>query len=484
MTKSIYWYDYESFGIDPKFDRLSQFAGIRTDEDLNIIDEPLTLYCKPADDCLPDPNACLVTGITPQKARADGIIEAEFIASIHKEFARPGTCIAGYNNIRFDDEFTRYTLYRNFFNAYAHEWQNGNSRWDIIDMVRLTRALRPDGINWPEQDGRPSIRLELLTTANGISHESAHDAMSDVYATIAVAKLIRQKQPRLYDYIYGLRRKTEVSKLINVRTNDAVLHVSSRYSAERGAIAMVMPICQHPVNKNSYIVYDLSEPPEAFFETDAEELKARLYTPASELPEGVRRVPLKQVHINKCPVIVPLKTMDAAAAERLAIDTDRCLQHRQLILQHIGEFTVKVLDIFRQGDFPATEDPDAQLYSGGFFSRDDEQRIEQVRNSGADELARLRLAFDDPRLEEMLFRFRARNYPDSLDDSERQRWNELRTTRFTDPSQSQRTLNQYFAEIDRLRSQPDTLGSQLVVLDDLEDWGKDLSKDLGKHLTA
>ncbi len=226
MNNSIYWYDYETFGIDPRYDRLSQFAGIRTDEDLNIISDPLTLYCKPANDCLPDPYACMITGITPQKALADGINEVEFISSIHKEFSTPGTCIAGYNNIRFDDEFTRNALYRNFFNAYSHEWQHGNSRWDIIDTVRLTRALRPEGIIWPEQDGKPSIRLELLTKANNIKHEAAHDAMSDVYATIAVAKLIKEKQPRLYDYIYGMRKKGEVSKQINLRTRDALLHVS------------------------------------------------------------------------------------------------------------------------------------------------------------------------------------------------------------------------------------------------------------------
>ena len=319
MTNSIYWYDYETFGIDPRLDRLSQFAGIRTDEDLNIISDPLTLYCKPADDCLPDPHACMVTGITPQKALADGVNEAEFITAIHAEFSKAGTCIAGFNNIRFDDEFTRNTLYRNFFNPYAHEWQNGNSRWDIIDTVRLTRALRPEGINWPEQDGRPSIRLELLTAENNIAHEAAHDAMSDVYATIAVAKLIKQKQPRLYHYIYSMRKKAEVSKQINLRTRDALLHVSSRYAAERGAIAMVMPICQHPVNKNGIIVYDLNVHPEAFFDTDSDELAARLYTPAAELPEGVQRVPLKQIHINKCPVVAPQKTMDSATAERLQI---------------------------------------------------------------------------------------------------------------------------------------------------------------------
>ena len=470
MTNSIYWYDYETFGIDPRLDRLSQFAGIRTDEELNIISDPLTLYCQPADDCLPDPYACMVTGITPQKALADGVNEAEFISAIHAEFSKAGTCIAGFNNIRFDDEFTRNALYRNFFNPYAHEWQNGNSRWDIIDTVRLTRALRPEGINWPEQDGRPSIRLELLTAENNITHEAAHDAMSDVYATIAVAKLIKDRQPRLYDYIYNMRKKTEVSKQINLRTRDALLHVSSRYAAERGAIAMVMPICQHPVNKNGIIVYDLDVHPEAFYEADSDELAARLYTPAAELPEGIQRVPLKQIHINKCPVVVPLKTMDSATAERLQIDVDSCLQHRELIMKHIESFAAKTSAVFQQSDFPESDDPDTQLYSGGFFSRDDSQRMDTIRSTSVEDLAGLHFSFDDPRLDEMLFRYRARNFPHTLDVAEQERWNSYRHERFTDPEKSNRTLNQFYAEIEAIRTAPDTIGSQLVLMEELLDY--------------
>ena len=475
MTNSIYWYDFETFGIDPKYDRLSQFAGIRTDEDLNIISDPLTLYCKPADDCLPDPGACMITGITPQKALADGINEVEFISAIHQEFSTPGTCVAGFNNIRFDDEFTRNALYRNFFNAYAHEWQHGNSRWDIIDTVRLTRALRPEGINWPEQNGRPSIRLELLTKANDISHEAAHDAMSDVYATIAVAKLIREKQPRLYKYVYDMRKKTEASKLINLRTHEAILHVSSRYSAERGAIAMVMPICQHPVNKNSFIVYDLEVHPEEFLNADAEEMAARLYTPAKELPEGVKRIPLKQIHINKCPVIVPLKTMDDVAAQRLNIDVDLCQQHRDLILQHIDAFAAKTTTVFKQSDFPEVSDPDGQLYSGGFFSRDDTQRIDSIRNTHVDELANLHFNFDDARLEEMLFRFRARNYPETLNEQERKQWNDYRHDKFNNPATSHRTRNQFLAEIEAIQQSPDTVGSQLALLEDLLEYANSIN---------
>lgn len=473
MTNSIYWYDYETFGTDPRFDRLAQFAGLRTDEELNVIGDPLVMYCKPADDMLPDPAACMVTGITPQKALAEGLIEADFIAAVHAEFAKPGTCVAGYNNIRFDDEFTRFTLYRNFYNAYSHEWQNGNSRWDIIDMVRLTRALRPEGIEWPVDDeGRPSNRLELLTTANGISHEAAHDAMSDVYATIAVARLIRDRQPRLYDYVYGHRKKDAAARLLNLRTLDAVLHVSAKYSMARNSIAIVMPVCRHPVNKNGIIVYDLSCDPQQFIDSDADEIAGSLFTPASELPEDVSRVPLKTVHLNKCPVVVPLKTMDEATADRLEINVARQLQNRETILTHIESLQHKTRQVFSQQDFPAVSDPDARLYSGGFFSDGDYGRMQRIRQCPAGKLARLEQRYDDARIPEMLFRYRARNYPQTLSVEERQQWDEYRRQKFSDPAVGIRTLNQVLAAIDELRTAPDTTGNQLAVLDELEHYLK------------
>ena len=471
MSNSIYWYDYETFGIDPRYDRIAQFAGIRTDEDLNIIGDPLTLYCKPANDMLPDPKACMITGITPQKALQAGLIEAEFIAAIHQEFATPNTCIAGYNNIRFDDEFTRFTLYRNFYNAYAHEWQHGNSRWDIIDMVRLTRALRPDGIEWPVDDeGNASNRLELITAANGISHTAAHDAMSDVYATIGVARLIRDKQPRLYDFIYKLRRKDEAAKQLNLRTRDAVLHVSSKYSKQRHSIAMVMPITRHPINKNGIIVYDLSISPDQYISFDADEIAGSLFTPAKELPEDVERVPLKTVHLNKCPVVAPLKTMDAATAERLSIDVEQCLQHREQLLAHIDALEPKTHQVFGQQQFPAITDPDAQLYSGGFFSNSDAERMQRILQTPPEQLASLELAFEDDRIPEMLFRYRARNFQHTLSDAEQHVWDEYRSQHMQDPALGIRTLNQVKADIEELRSSPDTSGEQLVVLDELEQY--------------
>ena len=191
--QTYYWHDYETFGIDPQRDRPVQFAGLRTDENFNIIDEPLVIFCKPTSDYLPNPDACLITGISPQLAYQKGVCEAEFIAQINKQMAQPHTCTLGYNTLRFDDEVTRHCLYRNFYDPYAREWQNGNSRWDMIDVVRAARALRPEGIHWPvDEQGIANIRLDQLTIANNIAHEAAHDALSDVYATINVAKLIKQ----------------------------------------------------------------------------------------------------------------------------------------------------------------------------------------------------------------------------------------------------------------------------------------------------
>jgi len=293
QDKTLYWHDYETTGTDPKWDRPMQFAGIRTDENLNIIGKPLTLYCRLADDTLPHPEACLITGITPQLLSEKGIVEADFIKHIHAELSRPGTCGVGYNSLRFDDEFTRYSLYRNFYDAYGREWQNGNSRWDIIDLVRVTYALRPEGLEWPLDDnGVPSFRLELLSAANGISHETAHDAMSDVYATISMAKLIKERQPRLYDYVYQNRDKRKAGLLLNVRQKEPVLHTSRLFPASHGCTAMIVPVALHPTNKNTILVYDLRYDPSSLNELSAEAIAARLFVANCEMPEGKARITL------------------------------------------------------------------------------------------------------------------------------------------------------------------------------------------------
>ena len=431
-NNTLYWHDYETFGIDPKRDRPVQFAGIRTDEDLNIIGEPLVIYCRPANDFLPSPQACMVTGISPQLALAKGLPEAEFIARIHTELSQPGTCTVGYNNIRFDDEFTRNILYRNFYDAYAREWQNGNSRWDIIDLLRVTKALRPDGINWPERDdGQTSFRLEELSQANHIAHESAHDALSDVLATIEVAKLVKKQQPRLYQYIYQHRFKYKVQELFSLQKLSPLVHISGMYPAERGHMGIVVPLAMDANNKNAIIVYELHTDPDAFMAMSVEQIQHLTFTRSEDLAEGEVRLPLKTIHFNKCPVVVPLKTLTQENRTHWQIDLALCARHLEQ-LKTDQSLSERVQAAFCQSFSASSDDPDLLLYSGGFFSPADKERMTRIRATAESELGELDIHFDDERLDEMLFRYRCRNYPDTLFMHEIERWNQYRIQRMTE----------------------------------------------------
>ncbi|WP_176110300.1 exodeoxyribonuclease I [Izhakiella australiensis] len=422
IPSSFLFHDYETFGTSPALDRPAQFAGVRTDSDFNIIGEPEVFYCKPADDYLPQPEAVMITGITPQQASARGVNEAEFTRRIHQLFSQPATCVVGYNNIRFDDEVTRNLCYRNFFDPYAWSWQNGNSRWDLLDIMRACYALRPDGIIWPENDdGFPSFRLEHLTKANGVAHENAHDAMSDVYATIAMAKLVKAKQPRLFDYLYSHRGKQKLATLIDIPQMKPLVHISGMFGASRGNTSLIVPLAWHPDNRNAVITCDLAGDMSPLLSLSTDQLRERLYTKRTELAEGESPVPLKLVHINKCPVLAPVSTLRQQDAERLNIDSQRCLDNRSLLLQH-AEIREKVVALFAEAPpFTPADDVDTQLYDG-FFSDADRNAMTIIQRSAPENLPALALSFNDKRIEKLLFRYRARNFPGTLDDSEQQRW--------------------------------------------------------------
>ena len=469
MSRSIYWYDYETFGIDPRRTRAAQFAGLRTDESLRELGEPLVMYCQPAPDFLPSAESCLITGITPQLALEQGLKEAEFIARIHSEFARPETCVAGYNSIRFDDELTRQLLYRNFHDPYEREYKSGNSRWDIIDMLRLCAAVRPEGINWPRNgDGTVSFRLEELTAANGIEHGDAHDALSDVRATIAMARLVREQQRRLYDYVYELRAKARVEAQLDLATKKPVLHVSARYPASLGCLALVSPLCRHPADSNGVVVYDLREDPDSWLSLPVEQIRERIFSPAAEMPEGVSRIPLKVLHVNRCAVVAPAATLTADLANRFHVDLSACERHWQT-LQHSTTVATKIAQVFKPDRQGVEDDPDFMIYSGGFFGESDRKFMGIIRSSSPGQLAGLNLPFKDRRLHEMLFRYRARNFPDSLTDPEQTRWREFCHRRLNDPA----ALQEYRHSLESARERcADERGQ--AVLRALEGYVKDL----------
>lgn len=466
---TFYIHDYETFGQRPALDRPAQFAGVRTDLNFNIIEEPLVIYCAPTDDYLPQPEAVMITGITPQHALANGVTEAEFARQIHQAFNVPGTCILGYNNIRFDDEVSRNIFYRNFYDPYAYSWQGGNSRWDLLDVMRACYALRPEGIIWPEnEEGLPSFKLEHLTKANGVEHLHAHDAMSDVYATIAMAKLVKQAQPRLFDYLYQHRSKHKINALIDIADMTPLVHVSGMFGAARGNTSWVAPLAWHPENKNAVIMCDLAGDMSPLLELDSDTLRERLYTRRDKLNTQDAAVPLKLVHINKCPVLAPAKTLLPENADRLGIDRQRCLQNLQLLRQN-PQVREKVVALFAEAEpFAVSDDVDAQLYNG-FFSDADRATMKIILQTEPQNLPALDLTFQDPRLEALLFRFRARNYPNTLTDSEQKRWLEHRREALNPEK-----VQDYVLQLEALYNQYEEDKEKLALLKALFDYARDL----------
>lgn len=469
MTPSFYWHDYETFGIDPQKDRACQFAGIRTDNELNIIDDPQVFFCRLPDDCLPSPEACLITGLTPQKV-AHGDNEAIFTRKILAQLSQPGTCAVGYNSIRFDDEVTRHLLYRNLYDPYAREWQNQNSRWDLIDVVRACHALRPEGINWPlNSDGVVSMKLEALTTANAISHEQAHDALSDVYATIAIAKLIRNLQPRFYEYCLGLRRKQRVEDVLALGQFKPIVHVSGRYANKRNNIAIVLPLARHPHNEKEIIVYDLSVAPDPFLALSVDELKQRLFMASEDVTDTNPRLPLKTLHTNKSPFIAPLSVLRPSDTERLRIDIPSLHQHQSRLLG-TSELIDRLISLYSAKNSPIQLDPELMLYSGGFFSQHDRQTMQSIHRCPDHMLNTLSPIFEDPRLDTLWFRYKARNYPEALNIEERQHWQDFCQQRLFDGDPSAWQL--FWSSLERLKNHhPDNL-----VLQELEAFATHLAQ--------
>lgn len=421
-TPTFFFFDYETWGVSPAKDRPSQFAGVRTDMDFNIIGEPLVIYCQPPADYLPSPEAALITGITPQKAMSHGISEPEFIAKIHAELSTPNTTSLGYNSIRFDDEVTRYTCYRNFIDPYAWSWQKGNSRWDLLDVMRACHALRPEGINWPEnEDGFTSFKLEHLSVANGIEHANAHDAMADVIATIELAKKVKAAQPKLFDYFFNMRHKRKLNDLVDIVNMTPLMHVSGMLGRECQYTSWIVPIAWHPTNQNAVIVVDLAKNPQPLIDLNVEELQQRLYTKRDDLAPNELPVPIKLVHLNKCPILAPAKTLTAENAEKIGIDRTVCLQNLAMIKQH-PEIREKLVGLYSiEREYPANDDVDSQLYDG-FFSPSDKAAMDIIRETDPVNLSALEISFSDKRIEPLLFRYRARNYPLTLSDEEQQRW--------------------------------------------------------------
>jgi len=445
--KTFFWYDYETFGLSPKTQRIAQFAGIRTDENLNIIDEHM-FYCKPTYDSLPSPEACSVTGITPQICEKNGLIEKTFISIINNEFSVPDTCVVGYNSISFDDEFTRYTLFRNFLDPYAWHWQNGNSRWDILDVARFCYALKKDSsLKWHyDENNKPIFKLDKLAPANDIEHSDAHDALADVRATIGIAKIIKTTQPKLFDYALSLRDKREVSKKIELFS--PLLHTSGIYSGKLSCTRLTTALAYHPEYSDRALVFNLDQDPSLLTELETEELKTLIFS--KKLPKGVDRLQIKELAFNKSPMFVPnVYKLENKITEQLQIDIDKCMDNLSYIRYNQTQIKQKIKSIYtNDSERTPALDVDQSLYDN-FIDKADRLICNQIQNLSSDELRDFKPQFKDKKLSKLLLNFKARNFPESLTEIEQEEWFEIVQSRVQNGENGYLSLENFYKSLEK-----------------------------------
>jgi len=467
MPKTFFFYDLETSGLNAREARIMQFAGIRTDMDLNQVGESYNVLVKLNEDTLPSPEALMVTGITPQQTVADGYSEAEFSKILATEVFIPDTIAVGFNNIRFDDEFIRHLFWRNFYDPYEWSYKDGRSRWDLLDVVRMTRALRPDGINWPVDDSsKATNRLELIASVNKIDHFKAHDALSDVEALIAVTKLIKDKQPQLYEYLLKIRDKNEVKKLVNLDYKQPFVYVSGRLDNEFDKATVAFPLT---AGKNSNIViYDLRYDPTPFIDMSSDELEKKLLASWEERQaDDFIKLPIKELQYNQAPAVAPLGVLTQNDGwKKIGLNEKLIIKNKDILLSN-STFAENVRTALEnRPEYEKATDPEAQLYDG-FLPDGDKMRIEKVRYSKPNELADLHPSFIDERLEQLLLHYKARNYPKSLAEDEIAIWEIWRANRLL------KSLPEFTKSLQKLLHNT-TDESKLFVLSELHLWAESI----------
>jgi exodeoxyribonuclease I len=484
MPASILWYDLETFGLESRYDRIAQFAAVRTDERLEATGERILLYCKPTPDYLPSPQACMVHGITPRYALEAGLREYDFAKALRAAMIEGGTTSAGYNTLQFDDEFVRNLLYRNLYDPYEREWRNGNGRWDLIDLMRAARDLRPEGLVWPSgEDGKPIFTLGALAKANGVSHESAHDAMSDVQATIDLARLVRARQPKLYEWYWTHRTRDSLRTLVDLVDRTPLVHSAASYTSDKGCTTLVAPLSIDPENRNQLIAIDLRFDPSDIVGLPVEEIRRRVFTKASELE--VERVPLVRIRLNRCPFLAPTSTLSDAAAARLGLDVAACKEHLAFIKAE-RDLLQKMVAVFEMREPPdEVADPDLRIYADGFFPERDAEAFaavhERIAAKGpAEAKAQLyKMRFEDERPAQMLRRLYARNFPETLTPKEAARWREFCASRLQlPPVAGAADLATYDKFVSQRLESPDTPARERGLLMELVAYKAELEKEV------
>jgi len=443
MARTFYFYDTETSGFDARAQRIMQFAGQRTDLEFTPIGEPHNILIKLTDEVIPEPEAIAVHGILPTTTIQQGLTEAEFIKKLNSEVLTSDTVVIGFNNIHFDDEFLRHLYWRNLYDPYQWHWKDGRSRWDLLDATRLIRALRPEGIKWPlNSEGKQVNTLVSLASENNLIHDDAHDALSDVNATIQLAKLIHKTQPKILNWMIENKDKRKLGEIVNLKEPKPFIYSSGRFKSEYTKTTIAFPVAPVEGRPDSVLVYDLRVNPKQFIDLDIDGLKDKVWFYGKKTDAG-RSLPIKIIALNRCPAVAPIEAMNRDVEVRINLTLKQAEAHLKTLLTN-KSFGDMVRTIWAEKQWPeGPDDVDYQLYDS-LMDNSDKPKLEKLHGMKESDLADFQPVFTDERLDSMLLRYKARNFPKSLSLKEQTIWQAYKRKRIEKGVPGQSSYDKFF----------------------------------------
>ena len=432
----ILWYDYETSGRDAAVDRPVQLGWQVTDPGMEPVADAESLLVRLPDDVLPSPGAMLVHQILPDVHQRDGISEAELAKHLEQLIA-PRTLVAGYNSRGFDDKFTQHIFYRCLRDPYAWQYADGRGRFDLYPVVLTYFVLAPESIRWPEDhDGRPRFKLDRIGPLNQLDQglKRAHDASSDAAVTARLARQLALHDPDLFATCLKRIDKHFVTDQIRADgRSEGFLEVTSFAGWDQGFVRDLWIPFRLSERSNDYVAFDLNYDPQQVM-TNLIGLVERYSIDRSELRKQVRAMGIHTIRINAQPMLFRRATLEPHIKSRLeAFGRDEVRQNQHLdVWQHIQESPAfkqlyqLAVQVLVETEQALPDDVDFGLYAGKFLSTHDKDLLASLPLMDPEALSQWTQSFDDPRYDTLLFRYRARNFPQSLTQSEWKLWQKTR----------------------------------------------------------
>lgn len=403
---SLVFYDTETTGTETYFDQILQFAAIKTDVDLNVIDR-FEIRCRILPHVVPAPGALRVTGVTPTQLINPSLpSHYEMVRAIRsKLLSWSPAMFLGWNTIDFDEDLIRQALYKTLHNPYLTN-RDGNSRSDVMRMAQACSLTAPFALTFPLGDGGKKIfKLDRFAPSNGFSHEQAHDAMGDVEATIFLAKLLMEKAPDVWSSFMRFSTKAAVVDYIN---EERVFCFSDFYFGNPFSYATTV-LGQNKGNPAEWYIYDLSIDPTSLLSLTDSKLKSRL----AASPKVVRK--LKS---NGVPMLLPFEDApDICKGRNLGF---KALEQRADMLRTGSEACERLVSAFEslKIEYPVSPHVEKQIYNG-FIDQADEKLMNEFHEVEWSKRHAIVEKFQDTRLRTIGKRLIHLERPDLLEDSAR-----------------------------------------------------------------